>query len=143
FEPFRLPRSGDFSTTRVYGYRLVTARAGTATLARFDGGAPALVEGIVGRGRVLVWATSLDQSWNDMALKPVYLPFVHQLARQAAGYREPPGWVTVGQPIDAGVPGAVVLTPSGERLSPPDGVTAVEVGEPGFFELREGRDGRV
>lgn len=143
FEPFRLPRSGDFSTTRVYGYRLVTARAGTATLARFDGGAPALVEGIVGRGRVLVWATSLDQSWNDMALKPVYLPFVHQLARQAAGYREPPGWVTVGQPIDAGVPGAVVLAPSGERLSPPDGVTAVEVGEPGFYELREGRDGRV
>jgi hypothetical protein len=143
FEPFRLPRSGDFSTTRVYGYRLVTVREGTATLARFDGGSPALVEGSVGRGRVLVWATSLDQSWNDMALKPVYLPFVHQLARRAAGYREPPAWVTVGQPIDAGVPGAVVLTPAGERLSPPAGVTALEVGEPGFFEVREGRDGGV
>ena len=138
FEPFRLPRSGDFSTTRVYGYRLVTVREGTATLARFDGGSPALVEGSVGRGRVLVWATSLDQSWNDMALAGVSA--VRAPARAPGGRaREPPGWVTVGQPIDAGVPGAVVLTPAGERLSPPAGVTALEVGEPGFFEVREGR----
>lgn len=143
FEPFRLPRSGDFSTTRVYGYRVVGARPEAITLARFDGGTPALVEGTVGRGRVLVWATTLDQSWNDMALKPVYLPFVHQLLRQASSYREAPGWVTVGQPIDAGVAGAVILSPSGQRLTPPEGATVVEAAEAGFYEVREGRDGRV
>jgi hypothetical protein len=145
FEPFRAPRSGDFSTTRVYGYRLLTARPNAATLARFDGGTPALVEGTAGRGRVLLWATTLDLSWNDLALKPVYLPFVHQLVRQAAGYSEQPGWITVGQAIDVATGGdaAVVLAPGGQRLSPPDGASALAVEEPGFYEVRGAREGQL
>ena len=143
FEPFRAPRSGDFSTARIYGFRTLTARPSAATLARFDGGTPALVEATVGRGHVLVWATTLDLSWNDLALKPVYLPFVHQLVRQAAGYREQPGWMTVGQAIDVGATSAsaVVLSPAGQRLSPPEGGSALEVAEPGFYEVRGAREG--
>lgn len=145
FEPFSAPRSGDFSSTRVYGYRVLTAAPGSVTLARFDGGTPALVEAVVGRGRVLAWATSLDLSWNDMALKPVYLPFVHQLVRQASGYREQPGWLTVGQAVDvsAGGSSAVVLTPSGQRRAPADGSSAIELAEPGFYEVRDAREGQA
>jgi hypothetical protein len=144
FEPFRAPRTGDFSTTRIYGFRTLTARPSAATLARFDGGTPALVEGTLGRGRVLLWATTLDLSWSDLALKPVYLPFVHQLARQASGYREQPGWVTVGQAIDVGTAGAsaVVLSPGGQRLSPPEGGSALEVNEAGFYDVRGAREGQ-
>ncbi|MGE3885787.1 MAG: BatA and WFA domain-containing protein [Vicinamibacterales bacterium] len=144
FEPFRAPRSGDFSTTRVYGYRVLTTTPGSVTLARFDGGTPALVEAVLGKGRVLAWATSLDLSWNDMALKPVYLPFVHQLVRQASGYREQPGWLTVGQAVDvsAGGSGAVVLTPSGQRRTPAEGSSAIELAEPGFYEVRDAREGQ-
>jgi len=146
FEPFRAPRSGDFSTARIYGYRVLAARPNAATLARFDGGTPALVEATVGRGHVLVWATTLDLSWNDLALKPVYLPFVHQLAREAASYREDPGWLTVGQAIDleAGPtsPPAVVLAPGGQRLSPPDGASALSVEEAGFYDVRGAREGQ-
>jgi hypothetical protein len=144
FEPFRAPRTGDFSTTRVYGFRTLAARATAATLARFDGGSPALVEGTLGRGRVLIWATTLDLSWSDLALKPVYLPFVHQLVRQASGYREEPGWVTVGQAIDVSAAGAsaVVLSPRGQRQTPPEGGTALEVAEPGFYDLRGAREGQ-
>lgn len=143
FEPFRAPRSGDFSTTRVYGFRLMTARPGAVTLARFDGGTPALVEGTVGRGRVLVWATTLDPQWNDLALKPVYLPFVHQIVRQASGYREQPGWITVGQAIELGEAGdaTVVLAPGGDRVAPPEGGKALEVAEAGFYDLRGAREG--
>lgn len=144
FEPFRAPRTGDFSTTRIYGFRMMTARPAAATLARFDGGTPALVESTLGRGRVLVWATTLDLSWNDLALKPVYLPFVHQLIRQASGYREQPGWVTVGQAIDVGGSGgsAVVLSPGGQRLTPPEGGSALEVAESGFYDVRGAREGQ-
>jgi hypothetical protein len=146
FEPFRAPRSGDFSTTRVYGYRLLTARPNAATLARFDGGTPALVEATVGRGHVLVWATTLDLSWNDLALKPVYLPFIHQLVREAAGYREQPGWVTVGQAIDvpatSGSVPAVVLGPDGQRQSPPEGASALVVEQAGFYDVRGAREGQ-
>jgi hypothetical protein len=127
----------------VYGFRLLTARPGAVTLARFDGGTPALVEGTLGRGRVLVWATTLDPAWNDLALKPVYLPFVHQLVRQVAGYREQPGWVTVGQAIELGASGAstVVLSPGGQRVSQPEGGSALEVTEAGFYDVRGAREG--
>ena len=44
FEPFRAPRSGDFSAARVYGYRNLTPRTDAQVLARFDAGAPAVLE---------------------------------------------------------------------------------------------------
>jgi hypothetical protein len=114
------------------------------TLARFDGGMPALVEGTVGRGRVLVLATTLDLFWNDLALKPVYLPFVHQMARQASSYVEQPGWTTVGQAVDVSTSGtaAVILSPAGQRVALPEGSSAMEVIEPGFYEVREAREGQ-
>ena len=30
---------------------------------------------------MLLWTSTLDLFWNDLALKPVYLPFVHQVVR--------------------------------------------------------------
>ena len=64
-------------------------RPGAATLARFDDGQPALLERRVGTGRVLMWTSTLDTTWNDLALKPVFLPFVHRVVRYLGAYREP------------------------------------------------------
>ena len=144
FEPFRAPRSGDFAAARIYGYRTVMPAAGAQVLARFDGGAPALLERRVGTGRVLVWASTLDLGWNDFALKPVYLPFVHRTMRHLAAYSEPAPWLTVGQVLDAsfgvtaGQPAnGVVLTPSGRRVSLDDeGAEVLELAEQGFYEMR-------
>ena len=144
FEPFRAPRSGDFSAARFYGYRAVTAQQGAGVLARFDDGAPALLERRVGNGRVLVWASSFDMEWNDLALKPVFLPFVHQLGRHLSAYREPEPWLTVGEVLDPErIVGArqphdvrTVVAPSGQRISlDPEGGDVVELQEQGFYEL--------
>jgi hypothetical protein len=130
FEPFRAPRSGDFSTARFYSYRALKAAKDATVLARFDTGEPALVEKAIGRGRVVMFASTLDLSWNDLALKPVFLPFVHQLGRHLSGFREQPAYLTVGEVLDidaaeiaAGATssasrsesGRTVLTPSGQR----------------------------
>jgi hypothetical protein len=144
FEPFRAPRSGDFSAARFYGYRAMTLQPGANVLARFDDGAPALVERRVGAGRVLVWASSLDLEWNDLAVKPIFLPFVHQVARHLASYREPEPWLTVGEVLDpsrtmAGHAADVrtVVSPSGQRITlDPEGGDVVELAEQGFYELR-------
>ena len=56
----------------------MTPAPGAQVLARFDDGAPALLERRVGSGRVLLWTSSLDLAWNDLPLKPVFLPFVHR-----------------------------------------------------------------
>ena len=69
-------------------------------LARFDAGAPAVVERRVGAGRVLLWASSLDQSWTDLPMKPVFLPFVHRAATHLVTYVPPQPWATVGQVLD-------------------------------------------
>ena len=144
FEAFRAPRSGDFSAARFYGYRALSMQPGASVLARFDDGSPALVERRVGSGRVLIWASSLDIEWNDLAVKPIFLPFVHQLARYLAAYREPEPWLTVGEVLDpartlAGHPNDIktVISPSGQRISlDPEGGDVVELSEQGFYELR-------
>jgi hypothetical protein len=143
FEPFRAPRSGDFSSARVYGYRAVTPLAEARILARFDDGAPAVVERRVGNGRVVVWTSTLDLAWNDLPLKPVFLPFVHRVAMTLAGYSERPAWVTVGEVLDAGVRPAgapeprIVLTPGGERVTlDTEGPEVLEMAEQGFYEVR-------
>jgi hypothetical protein len=144
FEPFRAPRSGDFSAVPVYGYRNLTAAQGAQVLARFDAGTPAVLERHVGRGRVLIWGSTLDVSWSDLPTKPVFLPFIHQAVRHLAGYTEPEPWLTIGQVLNTAAVAArgpaaqrVVLTPSGRRLPLDDeGTDVLELTEQGFYEIR-------
>jgi hypothetical protein len=144
FEPFRAPRSGDFSSVPVYGYRNLGAAKNAQVLARFDGGSPAVAERRTGSGRVIIWGSTLDISWSDLPQRSVFLPFVHRVVRHLAGYTEPQPWVTVGQVLAAsaatrGTAPAqrVVLTPSGRRLPLEDeGSDVVELSEKGFYELR-------
>jgi hypothetical protein len=156
FEVFRGPRTGDFASARFYGYRSMTtsaANAGVQTLARFDDGQPALLERRVGTGRVLVWTSTLDTGWTDLALKPVFVPFVHRIVRHLGAYREPKPWRTVGDVVDPGLQAPargsdvsrVALTPSGQRISlDGDGPEVLELAEQGFYEFRaQGREGDV
>jgi hypothetical protein len=151
FEAFRAPRSGDFATAQFFGYRSVasgspdTAGDRARVLARFDTGAPALLETSSGRGRVLLWTSTLDLSWNDLPLKPVFLPFVHRAVRHLAAYAAPALWHTVGQVVDpssARAQGAeeverVALAPSGGRIPLDDeGGGVLELDEQGFYEIR-------
>jgi hypothetical protein len=142
FESFRAPRSGDFSVARFYTYRQVTPEQGTQVLARYDDGAPALLERKVGKGRTLAWTSTLDVGWNDLALKPVFLPFIHRIGATLASYQQRPAYRTVGDvaPADVGSPGAapVILTPAGQRLPDDAQPGLVELKEQGFYQIRAG-----
>jgi len=147
FEPFRAPRSGDFSSARFYGYRAVTVAKDAKVLARFDDGAPAFLERRVGNGRVLMWTSSFDVQWNDLALKPVFLPFLHRAVRHLAAYEERPPWSTVGDVFEPANPGEqpvgrVALTPAGQRLTlDEEGADVLALDEQGFYEIRsQGRE---
>ena len=135
FEVFKAPRSGDFSAAHVLRYRALEVAATERVLARFDDGGAAAVERRVGNGRVIVFATSLNDDWTDLALKPVYLPLVHQLVKYLARYEPPAAWQTVGQVVDLSVllkskADRVVVTPSGQRMS-------IAASDPGLVELSE------
>jgi hypothetical protein len=147
FELFRSPRSGDFSAARFYSYRAVKPAADARVLARFDDGGAALVERPAGNGRVLLWTSTVDLAWNDLAVKPVFLPFIHRVARHLGSYRDPSPWRTVGDVLEprraapgASAPSAAgrsVLTPSGQRISlDEEGTDVLELSEQGFYEVR-------
>ncbi|MGE3512519.1 MAG: VWA domain-containing protein, partial [Vicinamibacterales bacterium] len=135
FEVFKAPRSGDFSAAHVLRYRTLEVGPEDRVLARFDDGVAALAERRVGNGRVMVFGSSLDDSWNDLVRKPVYLPLVHQLVKYLARYESPASWQTVGQVVDLsallnGRAERVVVTPSGDR-------TTIPASEPGLVELSQ------
>jgi len=159
FEVFRGPRQGDFSAARFYRARGfdVQASDSVAVLARFDDGSPALAERRTGAGRVLVWSSTLDATWTDLALQPVFLPFVHELMRYASGSTEAFESFTAGQVIDvtdaramesaglgqvaeaiAAAEERVVLSPSGASSALDDGERShfLELSEAGFYEIR-------
>jgi hypothetical protein len=175
FEPFRAPRAGGFGGARFYRYRAVpaadaravagdTASPAAAVLARFDDGGAALVERRVGRGRALVWGSTLDTYWTSLALEPVFLPLVHQLVRHAAGRSPQRPWHTVGQIVDVtdsprgawpgGEPGArpgaqhgagdgalLVTAPSGRAADIDAARGLLTLAEPGFYEVRHAGTG--
>jgi hypothetical protein len=148
FEVFKAPRSGDFSAAHVFQYRSVEPGPGDRVIARYDDGAVAAVERKVGAGRVLVWTSTLDDTWTDIGVKPVFLPVVQQLVRYLAQYEQPASWFTVGQVLDLNARGRartdrVVVTPSGQRLTPTlagegfsNGSGILELTEQGIYEIR-------
>jgi hypothetical protein len=140
FEVFQ--ESGRLASANVIGYFRSEPSANAAVLARFEDGSPALVESRTGKGRVMLFTSSLGPSWNDLPLTPLYLPFIHQMVRYA-GAREENPWYGLGQTFtvakDREAP-PPVDTPAGARLSEnrltPDGDLLVTAREPGFYRLR-------
>src|SRR5262249_46013771 len=100
FEGFKAPRSGDFSAAHVFRYRALQPAPTDRVLARFDDGAVAVAEKKIGNGRSIVWTSTVDDSWTDIEVKPVFLPLVHQLVKYLAQYEQPASWFTVGQVLD-------------------------------------------
>jgi hypothetical protein len=145
FEVFKAPRSGDFSAAHMFRYRAIQPGPNDRVIARYDDGAIAALEKRVGSGRVIVWTSTLDDTWTDIAVKPIFLPLVHQLARYLAHYEAATSWYTVGQVLDLTARGKgradrVVMTPSGERqnkTSAGEGAEGLlELNEQGIYEVR-------
>ncbi|MEP7344749.1 MAG: BatA and WFA domain-containing protein [Gemmatimonadaceae bacterium] len=107
---FGASRSGDLSAARFFRYRPVNASTGV--MARFDDGTGALAELRVGKGRVLQFGSSLDGYWNDLPRQPVFLPFLHQLSRYAADFRDRRDAYVVGEAVDDGSRAATDTTPN-------------------------------
>ena len=136
-------RSGRLTSTRVYGYHRVTLSDRAATIAALDDGSPMIIEGLFGRGKVLLVTTTLDTAWNDLPLTPMFLPFVRQMLEYLDG-RVTASSYTVGQVFavapdtDGSLP--AIESPGGGRIEDapknPSGELAVNAGEIGFYRLR-------
>ena len=78
--PIMRPLGSDWSA-RFQGHWRLTPSEDANVLMRFDNTEAALVEKNVGEGKVLLFASSLDLEWNNLALQGLFLPFVHETLR--------------------------------------------------------------
>ncbi len=107
-------------------------------LASFDDGAPALLTRKLGKGRVALFATTVDRDWSDFAIRTSFLPEMQRLSAWLAGA------------LDERVL-EQVLVGEERRLVPPEGTKLLSVrrpdrevrsasevpGEPGHFAFSE------
>ena len=94
-----------------------------------------------------MFASTLDTSWSDLPIRPIFLPFVHRSMRHLAAYKDSQPWLTVGDVLDpSGTTSAkatsaqgMVVTPSGQRRPiEEEGAEVMQLDEQGFYELRRG-----
>jgi hypothetical protein len=67
------------------------------TLARWEGGMPALVERRVGRGTVLLWTSTLDLEWGSAPLQASFMPLIQQIVGVLGGESRGGGERQLGQ----------------------------------------------
>ncbi|MBI2880089.1 MAG: BatA domain-containing protein [Candidatus Tectomicrobia bacterium] len=70
---------GVFGGSRFRRYVGLAETPGSAVLMRLRGGSPLLVESALGKGRVMLFASTADRDWNDFSIRAGYLPFLHNL----------------------------------------------------------------
>ncbi len=143
FAPFREGGGAALGAARFLRYPRVEPVAGAEILARFDDGAPALVEQAHGSGRLLLLAIPLDGLMGDFPLQPAYLPFLRRLAVYAAGHQAVPLWRTTGETgiVPSGLRDPVIATPGGALLRPASdsGPCTMVLTEAGFYQMYGGR----
>jgi hypothetical protein len=144
FRPFRAARGGDFSSLRVFRYRPLELPDSATVLAWMDDGSAVMAELRHGAGRVLLWGSDLGNSWNDLPLRGVFLPTLHEMVRYLARHHEPPSAYAVGHLLEledlevAGDSELVLEAPSGNRTALDRAAQArpVPLREPGLYTLR-------
>ncbi len=85
FEPFNDPQHGDLRRFAFTSITRITPAPDSQIVARFRGGAPALLEKRLGKGVVLWFASACDREWSDWTRSRLYLPFMHQVLGYLAG----------------------------------------------------------
>jgi hypothetical protein len=89
----------DFTKARFREYWPTTPIKDSTVLMGLEGGIPVLLERSVGKGRVLLFASSLDLKWNNLAVQSIYLPMLHETLNYLAGLENRKFAYRIGEPI--------------------------------------------
>jgi hypothetical protein len=109
-----------YQSVLVYKHVRIDAKEpGLAVLARLDGGEPLLVERQVGRGKVVMLATSGHVGWSNFPLRPLFLPLLARMTFQFAGAEQTRHTALAGLPLV--VPLDEKLRSSSAEIQPPSG----------------------
>jgi Aerotolerance regulator N-terminal/von Willebrand factor type A domain len=122
----------------------ITGGAGDRVIARLADGSPLLLEHRSGEGRVLVFASTLDNSATDFPIHASFLPFVSQISAYLSGAEESPSSFSVDTAVAlrrsrSQTTAADVIGPDGKHeLSLHDASQALSynLAHEGFYEVQ-------
>jgi Aerotolerance regulator N-terminal/von Willebrand factor type A domain len=143
--------AGRFENVQFFRSARLTPKANARVSARFADGTPLVVEKTMGEGRVLIFASTLDNTTNDFPLHSSFVPFVVQTGKFLAGGEESTSSVVVGTPVslrrtrDANA-SADVVGPEGKRelsLSEASRALSFDLNRSGFYEVQRANRQKV
>lgn len=152
-QPFTGQAREGLLSVRFWRYALFESESGGASaevLGALDDGAPAFLAARKGKGRVFVFASSMDRDWSDLPIRTAFLPLVQRVAAWLTGtlderetVRARVGEVVTLSPEPAQSP-AFARAPSGLEvaLTPAPDAASVSGGplpEPGRYEVVDAR----
>ena len=108
---------------------------------RLDDGTPLLIEHALGDGQVLLLTSSLDREWNDLPVKPVFVPLLAELSAYLTGGLALSGEASLGSTLSAhavGLVGGQIFDPDGNKalgLAGTGSGDEVLLEQTGFYEI--------
>lgn len=125
--------------------RLLAVQTGDddRVLIALEDGTPLLLEHRLGRGKLLLWTSSLDNTWNDFPVQPVFVGFVAETAQYLSGAEQLQRQQRVGASVSLGEAGQIgqVIDPKGRKLlaladtQRAGSQRSVKLTQPGFFQV--------
>lgn len=130
-------RAGKFSDVKFY--QVVRIDSGKdRVVARLTDGAPLLIERKIGKGRLMVFASTFDNVANDLPLHASFVPFIEQSALYLSGGEPAPSQYAVDSFVDL-KGGGEIIDPDGKRalsLAEASKTPAFKLTRAGFWEVR-------
>jgi hypothetical protein len=126
---------------KFFRYTAITPDPADDVLMSLETGAPLLLERSLGDGRVLVFTSSLDREWNDLAVQPVFVPFIAGLSNHLLGGAGFSSEAALGSTLALramGLSGGQIFDPAGNAALGLGGTDDVLLDEIGFYELAGG-----
>jgi hypothetical protein len=98
------PAAGTLSSARFFRrFSLTPLQTSTAaqvqTVLSYSDGKPAMLTRRVGRGEVVLFASSANTAWNDLPVRPAFLPLLYRTLGQLAQRKEADLTLRVGDPF--------------------------------------------
>lgn len=143
-----LRKTGRLEGTRFFQFVEMKAPEKAVVAARLEDGSPLLIEQRQGEGKVVVFASGLDNAANDLPVKPGFVPFVEQTAEYLGRVEDRAASFVVDSYLDLRsdtqrAASVEVLGPKGERalsLKEAAAANTLRLVESGFYEVRREND---
>jgi hypothetical protein len=142
FAAFADPRFSDFTKIHWWKHRRLDLAplTGARALAQFDDGDPAIVQVPLGKGSVILLASSWRPSDSQLALSSKFVPLLHALLDQSSNLPAQKAQYFIGEevPLPGGSQPLTVRKPDGSEVPAAPGTRFSATDQPGIYQVSPG-----